>query len=329
MTLELSIAIGRYDRHQPLMDGRVKANGINLTFAAFETRDVFWRMLRYGDFDVAEMSLASYSIALGQGRTDLIAIPVFPSRFFRHGSIFVNVDAGIERPEDLRGKTVGTGEYQMTANVWVRGLLADEFGVEPTEFEWVTGGEERVPMDMPAGVALRRLPSQHAVAEALDRGDIAAMFSTAAPEPLQRGSTRIRRLFGDLKVREEDYFRRTKVFPIMHTVVVRRELYERHPWIARNLFDAFNEAKQIAYRAARAPHALPYTMPSLMHYLEEQRALYGDDPWPYGVDRNLPTLTTFQRYLEHQQLVPRAPTFEELFAANCLSEADPLDNPHR
>jgi 4,5-dihydroxyphthalate decarboxylase len=323
--IDLSIAIGNYDRHQALRDGRVQAEGLQLHFAASRTREIFWRMLRHQDFDVAEMSLSSYTIALALGRRDLVAIPVFPSRFFRHGCIYVHDGAGIERPADLKGKVVGTAEYQITANVWIRGLLADEHGVLAEDMEWLTGGEERVPIELPTSIRITRASSQRAVEDALTSGQIPAMFAAAAPQAVVRGSSAVRRLIADVQRVEEDYFRRTRVFPIMHTVVLRRQLYERHPWIARNLFDAFVEAKRLALQALRGPNALPYTMPSLMHYLEQQREVFGADPWPYGVTENLPTLTAFRRYVEVQGLVRRAPEIEEMFAANCLDEADPHD----
>jgi 4,5-dihydroxyphthalate decarboxylase len=323
--IDLSIAIGNYDRHQPLKDGRVRPEGVNLQFAMSRTRDIFYRMLQYQDFDVAEMSMSSYSIGLAQGRRDFIAIPVFPSRFFRHGCIYVHNGSGIERPEDLKGKIVGTPEYHMTANVWIRGLLADDYGVQASDVEWVTGGAERVTFDLDPAIRLRQAESQRAVEEAFERGEIQAMFSAAAPEPIVRKSPHVRALFSNVQHMEEDYFRRTGIFPIMHTIVLRREIYDQHPWIARNLFDSFLEAKRLVLHNLRGPNALPYTMPSLMHYLEQQRAVFGDDPWPYGVEQNLPTLTALQRYLEQQGLVRTAPSFKEMFAANCLGEADPHD----
>jgi 4,5-dihydroxyphthalate decarboxylase len=209
--------------------------------------------------------------------------------------------------------------------VWIRGLLADDYGVQAEDLEWVTGGAERVEFELSPSIRLRQVASQRAIEEAFESGEIHAMFSAAAPEPIVRRSSRVRPLFADLQHLEEDYFRRTRIFPIMHTIVLRREIYDRHPWVARNLYDAFLEAKRITLQNLRGPNALPYTMPSLMHYLEQQRLVYGDDPWPYGVEQNLPTLEALRRYLEQQGLVRVAPALDDMFAANCLGEADPHD----
>ncbi|MBI4279552.1 MAG: ABC transporter substrate-binding protein [Armatimonadetes bacterium] len=323
--LELSIACGTTDRLLPLRDGRVRPEGVTLHFTENRGRDIFWRMLRHKDFDVAEMSLSSYTLAVAAGMRDFVAIPVFPSRLFRHGHIFVNSDAGIESPQDLKGKAIGTPEYQVTAGVFMRGLLSDEYGVTAEDVQWVTAAEELIPIDLPPRIRLRRVESQAVLGRMLETGEIAAMAAISPPEPFLRGAPSVRRLLGNLQQLEEDYFRRTRIFPIMHTVVVRREIYDRHPWVTRDLYDAFLEAKRVCLQSLRALNTLPYTMPFLPHYLEHQRRMFGEDPWPYGVEQNLPTLTAFRRYLTEQGLVNRAPEIEELFAANCLSEADPAD----
>lgn len=324
--IELSIATSISDRIQPLRDERVRPEGLRLHFASLKNRDIFWRMLRYKDFDVAEMSLSSYTIARSQGLDDFIAIPVFTSRFFRHGCIYVNAESGIESPADLRGRLVGVPEYQITAAVWMRGLLSDDYGVSPTDVQWVTGGEERLPIAWPQGVKVRRVNGQRELLDMLERGEVAAFLSAFTGANVTRGSERIRRLFAQPQQVEEDYYRRTGIFPIMHTVVIRKPLYERHPWIARNLFDAFCQAKRVCLDELEGPDALPYTMPLLLHYLEHQRRIFGRNPWPYGLAGNMPTLTTFLRYLREQQLISAPITPEEMFAPNCLGEADPYSH---
>ena len=323
--IELSIASSMYDRIQPLRDGRVQPEGIRLHFASSKNRDIFWRMLRYQDFDVAEMSLSSYTIALSQGVDDFIAIPVFPSRFFRHGCIYVNAEAGIESPADLRGRLVGVPEYQITAAVWMRGLLSDEYGLSPTDMRWVTGGEERMPISWPPGIRVQRASGQRQLLDMLERGEVAGYLAAFTGSSIMRDSGKIRPLFAEPERLEEDYYRRTGVFPIMHTVVIRKSLYERHPWIARNLFDAFSAAKRICLDELEGPDALPYTMPFLLHYLKHQRRVFGSDPWPYGLEGNMPTLTAFLRYMREQGLIAASVEPGDMFAANCLGEADPRD----
>ena len=323
--IDLSIAANISDRIAPLRDGRVRPEGLRLHFAASKHRDVFWRMLRYGDFDVAEMSMSSYAIALSQGLDDLIAIPIFTSRFFRHGCIYVNAESGIESPSDLRGHLVGVPEYQITAAVWMRGLLQDEYGLSPTDVQWATGGEERMPISWPHGVSVRRVQGQQRLLDMLEQGEVKAYLAAFTGSRITRGSDKVRPLFEKADQLEEEYYRRTGIFPIMHTVVMRKSLYDRHPWIARNLFDAFCEAKRICLDELEGPDALPYSMPFLLHYLEHQRQIFGRNPWPYGVDGNMPTLTTFLRYMQEQKLIAKKIAPEEMFAPNCLGEADPYD----
>lgn len=324
MPLHLTLACGDYDRVRPLADGRVRPEGIELNTIFLDPEECFFRMFRFCEFDVCEISLSSYVLRRCKGRDDIIAIPVFLSRFFRHSSIYINRKSGIRRPEDLKGKRVGLGEYQMTATVWVRGFLQDEYGVAPEDVEWVTGGykqpgrEEREPLSLaprircvPAG------PGKNLNRMLLD-GEIDALISARVPAIW--GHPDVERLFPDFGAAEREYYRRTKLFPIMHAVGIRREVYEAHPWVAQSLMKAFVQAKQIALAGLYEAPALRYTMPFLLSYLEEQIQVFGDNLWPYGLDANRRDLSVFLRYMREQGLITDVPPLEALFAPNCLEE---------
>jgi 4,5-dihydroxyphthalate decarboxylase len=281
-------------------------------------------MLRHREFDVAEMSLSSYAISLLSPDPWLVAIPVFPSRAFRHGFVFVNRASGIGRPEDLRGKVVGTPEFQLTAGVWIRGILADRHGVPVDSVAYRTGGleqparEEKLPLDLPANLDVRPLESGRPLSEALAAGELDALHSPRAPSSL-RGAE-VRRLWDDPAAVEAAYFADTGIFPIMHTLVLRRELHERHPWIARSLYKAFVAARDLAYRRLREDAALPYMLPWLGADLERTVGRMGDDFWPYGLEANRDVLHTFLRYHHEQGLTRRRLEPEELFVASTLED---------
>jgi len=217
--LELTLACGRYDRTQPLIDGRVQPAGVDLTFLPLRPGETFWRMLNHGEFDASEMSLSSYTILRSEGDTRFIAIPVFPSRVFRHSAVYVRADSRIERPEDLKGKRVGVGDYQMTAAVWVRGFLTHEYGVTPKDIVWVTGKPIRS-IKPPDGITLESIPADTTLEAMLERGEIDALMSVMIPDGL--GKT-IRRLFRDSRQVEIAYYNKTRIFPIMHTLVPENE----------------------------------------------------------------------------------------------------------
>ncbi len=241
--LELTLACGRYDRTQPLLDGRVQPEGVNLTFLPLRPGETFWRMLNHGEFDVSEMSLSSYTILRSEGDTRFIAIPVFPSRVFRHSALYVRSNSGIEKPEDLEGKRVGVGDYQMTAAVWVRGLLTHEHGVAPEDIVWVTGKPIRS-IKPPDGIRLQSIPPDTTLETLLERGEIDALMSVMIPDGL--GKT-VRRLFRDPRTVEIAYYNKTRIFPIMHTLVLKTSLYEAKPWLAATLYRAFCQARDLAH----------------------------------------------------------------------------------
>jgi 4,5-dihydroxyphthalate decarboxylase len=255
----------------------------------------------------------------GRGADDLVAIPVFPSRYFRQSCIFVNASAGIRRPEDLRGKRVGVPEYQMTAAVWARGAIADDFGVQPSEMSWVQGGLEdpgRLPFEpvSPAGVELGFAPGDRSLAQMLAAGEIDALFTARTPSTFSRHGGPVRRLFDDAWDVERDYFRRTGIFPIMHTVVIKRELLDANPWLAATMLKAFAEAKRLATDELTQTSALPISLPFLVEHAYQTMDLMGDDFWPYGVEENRATLETFVRYMHQQGLIAEPMPIETLFA---------------
>jgi 4,5-dihydroxyphthalate decarboxylase len=310
--LELTLACGRYDRTQALIDGRVQPEGVDLTYIALRPGETFWRMLNHGEFDASEMSLSSYTILRSEGDTRFTAIPVFPSRVFRHSSVYVRADSKIERPEDLRGKRVGVGDYQMTAAVWVRGFLAHEYGVRPEDISWVVGQPIRS-IKPPEGVRLEVLPAGTTLEDMLERGEIDALSSVMIPDAL---GTSIRRLFREPRRVEADYYRKTGIFPIMHTVVFKTSLYERKPWLAVSLYRAFCRARDLAVAHMYDTNALTVSLPWVIDEVEQTRAVFGREIWDYSVEGSRPTLEALVAYLDEQKLSRRRMSVEELFAPN-------------
>src|SRR5712691_3713509 len=310
--LDLTLACGRYDRTQPLIDGRVQAEGVDLTFLPLLPGETFWRMLNHGEFDVSEMSLSSYTILRSEGDTRFVAIPVFPSRVFRHSAIYVRADSGIERPEDLRGKRVGVGDYQMTAAVWVRGLLTHEYGVAPEQVEWVVGNPIRG-IKPPEGIRLVSMPPDTTLEAMLERGEIDALASVIIPEGL--GKT-VRRLFRDPRQVEAAYYKKTGIFPIMHTVVLKTSLYQEKPWLAVSLYRAFCRARDLAYRTMYDTNALTVSLPWVIDEVEATRAVFGPQIWDYSIEGSRPTLNALVAYLDEQKLSRRRMKVEELFVPN-------------
>jgi 4,5-dihydroxyphthalate decarboxylase len=325
--LALTLACWNYDRTRALFDGRVRPDGIDLTCLDLPVEETFFRMLRHHEFDVAEMSLSSYVVSLFADDPPFIAIPVFPSRFFRHSCIYVNAAAGITRPEDLAGRTVGTPEYQMTAPVWIRGILADDHGVAVNSVTYLTGGleepgrPEKLALDLPGGIHVRRIGPDQTLSAMLASGEIDALYTARTPSSFlagHAGNGRVRRLFEDFPAVERDWFRRTRIFPIMHTIVIRRHLYQRHRWIAQSLAKAFATAQRDAYAELGQTAALKTMLPWLTAHLEETRREMGDDFWPYGFAPNVEALSTFLRYSHEQGLSRRRLAPEDLFAAETL-----------
>jgi 4,5-dihydroxyphthalate decarboxylase len=319
--LRLSFACWNYDRMRALQDGTVQPDGIDLNFLNMPVEETFFRMLRHREFDVAEMSLSSYVVSLCSDARPFVAIPVFPSRFFRHSSIYVNTASGIREPADLIGRRVGNPEYQMTAPVWIRGILADEYGVPVDGVTYVCGGEEepgrteKLKLDLPPRFKVERIGPDQTLSQMLRIGEIDALYTARKPSSYEGPSGRVARLFEDFDEVERAYWRKTGIFPIMHTVVMRREVYEQNRWIAQSLLKAFRESQHLTYQDLQETAALKAMLPWLHAHIEEARREMGENYWAYGLDRNRDTIATFLRYHHEQGLSKRRLEPEELFAA--------------
>jgi 4,5-dihydroxyphthalate decarboxylase len=323
--LSLTLACWDYDRTRALADGTVTPDGIDLNYLTLPVEETFFRMLRYREFDAAEMSLSSYAVSLMQDDPPFIAIPVFPSRFFRHSCIFVSVKSGISEPQQLAGKRIGAPEYQMTAPVWIRGILQDEYGIAPADAEYYTGGEEEPGRDeklvlaLPAKFKVKRIGAQQTLAAMLAEGSIDALHTARTPSTYHARPGTVRRLFENYVDVERAYFRKTRIFPIMHTVVLRRDLYRARPWIAQTLQKAFVLAQRKTYDDLAITAALKTMLPWQIAHVEELRRELGDDWWAYGLEPNRHVLDTFLRYHHEQGLSRRRLTPDELFAPEALA----------
>ena len=322
--LKLTFGCWNYDRTRALMDGSVQPDGIDLNYLNMPVEETFFRMLRHQEFDVAEMSLSSYSVSLFKEPRPFVAIPVFPSRFFRHSCIYVNANSGIREAKDLIGKRIGNPEYQMTAPVWIRGILQDHYGVPVDSVTYFTGGEEapgraeKIKLDLPANITVQSIGPTQTLAQMLLDGEIDALYTARMPSSFLTGSGKVKRLFEDYEQVERNYFKETKMFPIMHTVAIRREVYEANRWVARSMMKALEESQRRAYEDLYETAALKTMLPWLTSHVEQVKAEMGSDYWPYGFEKNQATLSTFLRYHFEQGLSKRLLTPQELFAPESL-----------
>jgi len=322
--LRLTLACWDYDRTRALADGSVTPDGIDLTYLALPVEETFFRMLRHREFDAAEMSLSSYVVSLMRPEPAFIAIPVFPSRFFRHSCIFVAAKSGISEPQELAGKRIGTPEYQMTAPVWIRGILQDEYGVDPASCHYLTGGEEepgrdeKLKLDLPARIKVTPIGPAETLSAMLAAGAIDALHTARAPSTYRSRPDAVRRLFESYVEVERAYFRKTRIFPIMHTVVIRRDLFRARPWIAQSLQKAFAMAQRKTYDDLAITAALKTMLPWQVAHVEEARRELGEDWWAYGLTPNRHVLETFLRYHREQGLSERRLAPEDLFAPETL-----------
>lgn len=324
--LHLTVACGDYDRTKALQDGAVQPEGIRLNYLPLQAEEIFWRMGGHREFDASEMSLSNHITLVSRGNSPFVAIPIFPSRYFRHSCIFINTDSGIKRPEDFKGKKIGAPEYSITAAVWIRGMLQDEYGVRTHEMQWFVGGQEapgrkeRVALKLPPEIRVSPIADDKTLNGLLESGELDGLISARAPSCFVKGSPKIRRLFPNYKEVEMDYYKRTKIFPIMHVLVIRRDVYEQHPWVARSLYKAFCEAKDRAIQAMHITNTLACTLPWLFAEIDLLKQVFGSDWWPYGIEPNRPLLETLIRYMGEQGLIDRPLKVEEVFAANVAGE---------
>lgn len=329
--LKLTLACWDYDRTRALFDGRIKPSGIDLElWSTGNVGEIMERMVRGRQFDVAELGITYYLRSLEMLDAPFIAIPVFPNRFFRHSAIFVNAEKNIRSPHDLAGRRVGELlRYGHDAGIWAKGVLSDEFAVAAASMTHYVGGMERTtsgpdwaPLAPPPGVTIVPLAADQGLDRMLESGEIDALFTAHVPPSARRNPDRVRRLFPDFEEVERDYFRRTGIFPIMHTVVIRREVYEQNRWIARALMDAFEQAKALAMKAYNAADVFfnaPSMIPWFVSLRDKNRALMGDDFWPYGIAENRSVLETCLRYHREQGILKSSYRIEDLFAPETLS----------
>lgn len=316
--LHLSVAMGDYDRTRALVDGRVQIDGVDPVFMLLNPEEMFFRSLRSRDFDITELSFSSYLVKHSRGECPYIAVPAFLSRAFRHTSIYVRKDR-IRKPEDLKGKRVGLPEYQLTANVWARSILEDDFGVRPSDVTWVRGGidtpgrPEKIQLQLPPNVTVESAPEGSTISELLDRGEIDGFIGPRPPSRSALRNPNIGWLFDDPTAVAKDYYRRTGVFPIMHVAAIRKELAERHPWLPGAVFKAFTQAKAAALDLLSDTSATKVTLPFVEEQLKAARETMGEDYWSYGVAPARKTLETFVRAHHSQGLSARPVPVEELF----------------
>jgi len=326
--LQLSLIMGSNDRSRPVLDGTISPDGIDLTSTVAHPSEIFWRQLKFQEFDVSEMSLSSLLMAMANGNTDWVGIPVFTSRRFFHTGSWVRSDAGVDQPSDLKGKRVGVPEYQQTAALWSRGVLKHEFGVEPSDLEWwMERTEERshggaTGFQPPAGVRFNRIPGDDSIGAMLSDGRLDATLLYLTDNNLVdrsrirlEGNPAFKLLFADPAAEGRRYYAKTGIFPINHGMVVRRSIYEKHPWVALNIFNAFRLAKERVNARMRELSSTHFELGLLG---SEARSALSVDAYPYGVKSNRKVLETVCDYSFEQGLTPRRMQLEEIFAESTL-----------
>ncbi len=326
--LRLSLACGPYDRTQALIDEIIRPEGIDLNYVPLQPAEIFWRQLQFNEFDACEMSLSNYVMLLSRPDPPCIAIPVFPSRVFRHGYFFINTDKGIEGPQDLAGKRGGVPEYSMTAAVYMRGLLQHEYGVTPDQVEWLQGREDRIELTLPDNVTVKQAPKGTELGDLLERGEIDFLTTANNPLSFRRGSPKVARLFPNYVDLEKDHYKRTGIYPIMHTVVIRREIYQRDPWVALSLYKAFCAAKDRCYAMLKEGGSPKVSVAWMQPMIDEEQAIFGPDWYPYGIDSNRPTIEALLQYEHEHGLTDRKLEAEELFAPSTLRDIPLTDGQH-
>ena len=315
----ITIACGDYDRTRAIRDGTVKVEGCAVTYLPLYPEEIFHRVFKFQEFDVAEISFSSYIRTVATGASAYIGIPAFVSRIFRHSGIYIRNGAGIGRPQDLRGKRIGLPEYQITAVVWMRAMMQHEYGVAPSEIHWRSGGQEqpgrheRTPLKPIDGVDLQPISGNKTLVGMLRDGELDALFAARAPSSFVNGEPHIARMFPNTRQAEQAYYKKTKLFPIMHLVGIRKTLAESYPWLATSVYKAFCEAKARAMIALRDVNALMVTLPWLEAETNETMAIMGEDFWKYGVAENMREIEALTQYVYEQGLTDRKVEIKELF----------------
>ena len=318
--LRLTLAVCDYDRTKGIFSGRTPIEGCDIVPLAVNAEECFHRAFKFQEFDITELSLSSHMATVSRAENAYVGIPAFVSRVFRHSGIYIRTDRGIKKPEDLRGRTVGVPEYQITANVWIRGMLKDDYGVKPEDIRWRRGGieqpgrDERSPIKLPSQVELQQIPGDKTLSGMLEKGEIDAMITARAPSCFDRGVPHVGRLFPDFKAVEQEYFQRTRLFPIMHLIGIRKSLVEQYPWLPVSVYNAFLASKNVAVKELNELTQLMVNLPWVVDHFNETRRVMGEDFWPYGFNENRDGLETFARYHHEQGLSARRVRAEELFA---------------
>ena len=316
--LNLSIAVRDYDRTRPLTDGTVQIDGVDPVFMALDPEEIFFRAFRHAEFDICELSMSSFTVKTAQGNNPYVGVPAFVSRAFRHTSIYVRTDR-IKQPADLKGRKIGVPEYQLTANVWARALLEDDYGVKPSDIHWIRGGledagrKEKITISVPPDVRLDEVPEGRTLDSLLETGEIDAFMGPRVPPCFERGHPDVGWLFADTVAAATDYFKRTGIFPIMHIIGVRRSIVEKHPWLPAAVLKAFERAKTIAIERLADTSSTKVTLPFVEEQVRAARGLMGRDFWSYGVAGNRKQLDYFLAQHHGQGLSSRLVTVEELF----------------
>lgn len=324
-SLNLTVACWDYDRVRPLMDGRLRAEGVDLNFLSLPPEETFYRAFKFAEFDVSELSVSSTLMQMSRGTCAYTPIPVFPSRSFRHSCIYIREGGAIQTPRDLKGKRVAISEYQVTAALVIRGILQDDFGVHPSDIRWVQAGletagrEDKVDWVPPDGVVIEKI-NDRSIVDMLDAGEIDALITPRAPSNFDAtGNGRVRRMFPNLEEVEKDYYRRTGLFPIMHLIGIRNDVLAKNPWVAGSLVKAFTAAKNVALDDLNQTAALKVALPFLPQQVSDVIQLFGRDFWPYGVGPNRKMLETLLRWSYEQGLSARLLSIEELFAPQSMA----------
>jgi len=321
--LQLSVAIGDYDRMRPLVDGSVQIDSIDAQFMLLDPEEIFFRAFRHADFDVCELSLSSYSVKTAAGTSPYIAVPVFPSRAFRHTSVYVRTDR-IKSPADLKGRRVGVPEYQLTANIWVRLFLEEDYGIRPSDVTWVRGGYEhpgrieKISLNLPSDVRIENARADATISDLLASGEVDAVIGPRAPSCFDRGNPNVGYLFPDPQATATDWYKRTRLFPIMHTLGIRRALAEKHPWLPVAITKAFERSKAVALAKLSDTSATKVTLPFVEEQLGAARRLMGADFWSYGFEPNREVLRRFLERHHAEGLSSRLLSPEDLFHPSAL-----------
>ncbi|HEY7713218.1 MAG TPA: hypothetical protein VIE90_01835 [Candidatus Binatia bacterium] len=307
--LELTLLLADYHRTRPLLSGEVTAEGVRLQPRRAETGEACMRPV-YEEFDIAEMSLSWYMMARCRNEP-VIALPIFPLRMQIHPYIFCSTASGIECPEDLKGKKIGMDEYRLTVGLWARGILQEYHGVRPEDCAWFTSAPEGAGFAPPSGIKITLVnkPTE----ALLLRGEIDALIPPNIVPSFRSGDPRIRRVFKDIRATVNEYFQKTRIFPITHTLVMRQSLFDEHPWLVSSLLNAFNEAEEVCRKSY--DYAKRLAFPSAVLILEEEEELFGTNPWGHGLTaENQIVLEKFIQYANQQGYIPTSPALSELFA---------------